>query len=188
MSMQEQGGRVAGISDAAVRERTGRSWTEWIAALDREGGRELETAALARLLEDRFDLAGWWSQMVAVGYEEATGRRDAVGEEAGLSATVSRAFDVPVEMLFDLWHDDARRRRWYGADDFAIESAVRPRSLRASWPAAAPQDIAISFTARGVTRSEVTVERRALGAADEVLAVKRHWAEALERLRAHLSV
>jgi|SRR5690606_40284848 len=188
MSMQEQGGRVAGISDEAVRERTGRSWPEWVAALDREGGRELDTSELARLLEERFDVTGWWSQMVAVGYEEATGRREAVVADVGLSAMVSRAFDLPVDMLFDLWHDDARRRRWYGADDFAIDSAVRPRLLRVSWPASAPPDIEITFHARGATKSEVTIERHALDGQDAVLAVKRHWAEALERLRSHLAV
>ena len=54
--MQAGGERFAGIGDEAVREKTGRSWSEWVAALDREGGRDLETVALSRLLEDRFDV------------------------------------------------------------------------------------------------------------------------------------
>ena len=188
MSIQEAGQRLAGISDEALRERTGRSWSEWVAALDRERGRELETPELGRLLEDRFNLTGWWSQMVAVGYEQATGRRDEAPAAAGLTALVARAFDLPVDMLFDMWHDDARRRRWYGSDDFTIDDAVRPRSLRIVRSADAGRATTITFVARGATRSEVTVEQNGLAGVDEVNAVKRHWAEALDRLREELVV
>ena len=81
--------KVAGISDEAVLEKTGKAWSEWIAVLDRAGGETMEQPAMARLLEDRHGLSDWWSQMVAVGYEQAKGPREQQPSK-GFSTSVSR--------------------------------------------------------------------------------------------------
>ena len=66
---------MAGIGDQAVRAKTGRTWEEWIDALDRAGAAALDHKHIARLVHERFGVGAWWCQMVTVGYEQAKGRR-----------------------------------------------------------------------------------------------------------------
>jgi hypothetical protein len=187
MMPQSTGARFAGIDDAAVVERTGKSWAEWIAVLDRAGAAHMRHLEIEQHLTGRHALSGGWAQMVAVGYEQAKGLREPEERADGFAASVSRSFDVPVEMLFDAWHDDARRRRWYGADDFTITTATRPRSLRLRLASDGGR-VAVDFYGRGAMHSRLSVDQKRLPAAEDVPRVKRHWAEALERLRDDLAV
>jgi hypothetical protein len=68
--------KVAGISDAAVQAKTGKTWPEWLALLDRAGARKMNHQEIASYLHDELGCSGWWSQMVTVGYEQARGMRD----------------------------------------------------------------------------------------------------------------
>jgi hypothetical protein len=187
MTSQPQGVKIAGISDEALLEKTGRTWGEWVATLDRAGCATKEHTAIARHVSEKHALSAWWSQMVAVGYEQARGVGEKHETNQGFSASINRTFDVPVELLFDAWLDDARRRRWYGADDFTITTATRPESLRISFSADDTR-VSIYFYGKGATRSQVSVDQNRLATAEDVPRVKRHWAEALERLRLNLTV
>src|SRR5688572_27657477 len=71
------------VSDDRVKGATGRDWAEWRRVLDAAGARKMSHAEIARMVHDRFaggdpstssgsvppHNAGWWSQMVTVGYE-----------------------------------------------------------------------------------------------------------------------
>ena len=65
-----------GMSDAAVKAKTGKTWAEWIAALDKAGAKAMSHKEITKLLSSRHKLADWWSQMVTVGYERAKGLRE----------------------------------------------------------------------------------------------------------------
>ena len=70
-------GKHAGVSDEAVAKATGRDWNGWLAALDRAGASTLAHKEIAALLNGKLGVAsGWWSRMIAVGYEQARGLRD----------------------------------------------------------------------------------------------------------------
>ncbi len=68
--------KFAGIRDSSVRLKTGKGWDEWFTTLDRVGGTGLGHGALSTYLRDKHNLPDWWSQMVAVGYEQARGLRE----------------------------------------------------------------------------------------------------------------
>src|SRR5262245_39510968 len=70
---------LAGMSDAAVKEKTGRTWAGWVATLDRAGAHEWPHAKIAQYLSKECAVPPWWSQMVTVGYERIKGLR-AVGQ------------------------------------------------------------------------------------------------------------
>ena len=80
-------------SDDAVKAKTGKTWAEWFALLDRWGAAAKGHQATATWLHDEQGVPDWWSQMVTVEYERARGLR-AVGQrttgdwEATLQRTV----------------------------------------------------------------------------------------------------
>ena len=64
----------AGISADAVRAKTGKGWAEWFAVLDQAGAAKWPHKEIASFLHEQ-ECGDWWSQMVAVGYEQARGLR-----------------------------------------------------------------------------------------------------------------
>lgn len=94
----------------AIQETTKLSWDEWTVYLDKAGGRELSHRAIADLayakLDGQLDNAGWWSQSVAVAYEQHIGRRQPGQRSDGsFEAAVSRTIDGPMDMAMQLWLD-----------------------------------------------------------------------------------
>ena len=57
----------AGMSDTVVREKTGRTWEEWVRILDLRGARSMVHGDIARYLSEEHDVSGWWAQAVTVG-------------------------------------------------------------------------------------------------------------------------
>jgi len=72
-----------GISSAAVRKATTKTWAQWLALLDQAGAKKLPHKGIALLLQQKHRLGDWWCQMVAVGYEQARGQASAFGKTGG---------------------------------------------------------------------------------------------------------
>lgn len=73
-------GEVA-TGDAAVEAATGRRWRSWFAILDRWGARRRSHREIAHHLRTTHRLPPWWSQTVAVRYEQVRGMRE-VGQRS----------------------------------------------------------------------------------------------------------
>ncbi len=167
-------------SDAAVRRATGKGWTEWLAVLDTLGARELPHKAIAKLLAVKLGVPAWWSQMVAVGYERALGRRAVNEKSDGFAANVSKTLYTAAEKAFDAWIDPEFRKRWL-PEPVSITKARRPKSLRLSW-SDGDRMIAVSIASAGERKSRVQVEQGKLRSKREVEQAKDAWAERLEAL------
>lgn len=76
--------KIAGMSDAAVRAKTGKGWSEWFKILDAAGARKMEHRDIANYLHKHHNVPGWWDQMITVGYEQARGRREKRQKPSGL--------------------------------------------------------------------------------------------------------
>lgn len=68
--------KTTGISDDAVRAKTGKTWAEWFSILDSAAAAKKKHVEIARFLRKKQRCASWWSQMVTVGYERARGLRE----------------------------------------------------------------------------------------------------------------
>lgn len=178
--------KISKISDAAVEKATGRKWAEWTATLDAMGADELPHAAIARLLRERHGMGPWWSQMVAVRYEQLRGLRSAYEKAGGFEVNVSRTVDLPIERVFRAWSDPHQRRRWAPSIELA-NARFRPNhSIRAD--GAGGSKLTIRFTERPASRTQVAVEQSRLRAAAEVEPVRTFWRTLLQRLDAPLQV
>ncbi|MEU3736247.1 hypothetical protein AB0E78_04095 [Streptomyces sp. NPDC032198] len=73
------------LSAEALREATGKTWTQWFALLDAWDGTSHNHTEVARHIREEHGTDGWYAQSVAVGYEQERGLR-----EAGQSSTGRR--------------------------------------------------------------------------------------------------
>jgi hypothetical protein len=176
--------KTAGISDDAVKKATGKTWKQWITALDKAGCRDLEHKAIAQLLHDHFDIGRWWSQMVTVGYEQGTGKRAKHEKPGGFEISRTRVIQAPVSAVFQAWLKPARRSRWL-KQPITIRKSTANKSMRVTW-ADGVQRLSVEFYAKGEDKSQVAVQHGKLPHAKAALQAKRFWSQALSKLKGHL--
>ena len=175
---------MAGIGDEAVRAKTGRTWDEWIVALDRVGAASLDHARIAALVHERFGVGAWWCQMVTVGYEQAKGRRAAHQTADGWIANASLTIAASADDVFAVWNDARRRRGWL-AEPLTVRKSTAAKSLRITWPDGSNVDV--TLVARGAAKTQVAVQHAKLADDAAVATMKAHWKDALARLAASLA-
>jgi hypothetical protein len=166
--------------DEVVRARTGRTWAEWFALLDRAGGAALGHRELARLLAARH-VSPWWSQMVAVEYERARGMRRVHESASDYAVSVSKTLGWKLPQLYGLTARPAARRKWFPRGDFHPSSQTKDKYLRGPWKRGARLEI--GFYARGAAKSQISVQVSRLARRADVASVRETWKAALTRLQ-----
>jgi hypothetical protein len=175
---------LGGISSDAVRAKTGKDWSEWLAALDAENAQTLKHKQIAALLSTKYAVRPWWSQMVTVGYEQARGLRAVHQKTDGYSASASKTFRTPLPDLYRAFTDEALRAKWLGRKQYTITKTTLNKSVRMAWGKAGATRVGINLYAKGKTKSQIALEHEKLGSADEVAQMKKYWQGAFEKLGA----
>ena len=147
---------IAGMSDEKVKAKTGCTWERWVYSLDRKKAGQMTHREIATLINEKYKVDGWWSQMVTVGYERIKGLR-ARGQrrDGSYEAGKSRTFNVPVTTLFDAWADETVRRRWLNETGVEVRTATAPKSMRLGWPD--ETIVAAWFEAKGKSKSTLSL-------------------------------
>ena len=172
------------IGSAAVAEKTGRGWAEWISVLDAAGGRTMSHREIVALVGGRFGVGPWWRQMVTVGYEQSRGLREVHQVASGFTAGVSRTVAVPCARLAAAFENARTRATWLKTAGVTVRSATKGKVIRFDAPAGTR--IEARFTAKGTGRSSVAIEHTRLKDAKAVAASKALWKTQLDRLLARL--
>lgn len=177
---------VAGMSDEKIKEKTGCTWERWVYALDRRGAAEMSHGEIARIVNEKYKVDGWWSQSVTVGYERIKGLR-ARGQrrDGSYEASKSRTFDVPVTKLFNAWVKAPVRRRWLDGASVRVRTATAPKSMRLDW--ADGGIIAVNFYPKGKSRSFVAFAHTKLPDKETADRLKKYWSDRLDALGEVLS-
>jgi uncharacterized protein YndB with AHSA1/START domain len=173
--------QLAGMSDTAVKAKTGCTWERWVYALDRVEAHKWPHRDIARHIRDTYKTPSWWTQMVTVGYERIKGLRT-VGErrEGGFEASKSKTFAAPLPRLYRAFHDGRARSRWLPGVKFKIRKATPDRSLRITWPDGTSVDA--MFFAKGRGRSQVQIQHGRFPDRETATRIKRYWGERLSEL------
>jgi Domain of unknown function (DUF4287) len=81
------------MSDEAVKAKTGKTWKEWFAILDKAGAKKMTHQEIVQLLHTKHDVGPWWVQMVTVTYEQQSGMRQNHERPDGFQISVSRTLN-----------------------------------------------------------------------------------------------
>ena len=60
---------LAGMKDDAISAKTGRTWQQWVRALDGDGAAAMPHGDIAKIVHRKYHVGDWWAQSVTVGYE-----------------------------------------------------------------------------------------------------------------------
>lgn len=175
--------QLAGMRDETIKARTGCSWAKWVTALDYLGAAAMTHTEIAALVQKRFKVSGWWSQMVTVGYERIRGRRGKNQTTRGFAVSKSRTFAVPVATLVEAFATRTRGQ-WLGvkpAKDRKTTAKV------ARWQEADGSQVDVYLLAKGAAKSSVSVQHTRLPSGADVERRRADWAERLEALGAWLT-
>jgi len=176
--------KVAGMSDAAVQAKTGKTWREWLVTLDKVGANKMNHRDITRLVHARFPkIGGWWAQMVTVGYEQARGLREKHQTPEGYAVSASATIAAPVGTLFRAWLDAAVRRRWLAHPTLTIRKASRNKSLRITW-GDGKTHVDVLFYPKGAGKTQVNAQHRKLADSRQASKMKSYWKEQLANLKA----
>jgi len=176
--------KLAGMSDAAVRAKTGRTWAEWVRVLDAAGAVKLPHRAIAQHVAS-LGLTSWWTQTVTVGYERIRGLRQRGQKRSGTyEASNTRTFAVPVGVLFDAFADARVRQRWLPVN-VSVRSARPPRRMRLSWDDGTL--VHVEFVSKSNAKSAVAVQHTKLADRAALQHIKRTWTLHFNRLASMLA-
>lgn len=169
------------MSDEAVESKTGKNWSRWFKHLDAAGAKKMTHQEIAAHLSDKHGVRPWWTQMIAVTYEQARGLRDKHEKPGGYEISVSRTIEAPVGKAFKAWTDEKTRKKWLPAK-FTIRKATANKSLRISWDAG-DTSLAVAFYPKGTGKCQVVAQHSKLSDAKAAAMMKTFWAKALDRLK-----
>jgi hypothetical protein len=169
------------MSDDAVKAKTGKTWAQWFAALDKAGAKKLPHLQIASLLYDRLGVPGWWSQMVTVEYERARGLR-AVNQQAdGFTLNTTKTFPVNLKTLYRALADAKTRARWFPKGKLDVTSTTDLKYFRAKWDGGTTR-LEINVYSKGDAKSQIAVQHSKFSEAKSMAAMRAEWKSALERL------
>ena len=177
---------IAGMSDEKIKTKTGCTWERWVYALDRRGAEKMSHREVAALVNEKYKVDGWWSQMVTVGYERIKGKR-ARGQrlDGSYEASKSRTFNVPVTKLFEAWADAGVRRRWLNGEGVKVRTATAPKSMRLD--STDGGIVAVWFTPKDKSKSSVALAHTKLPDRATAERLKQYWSDRLDALGEILS-
>lgn len=170
-----------GISSEAVAAKTGKTWPQWVTALDAEGCQKMSHKEIVAVVNQKFGIGAWWQQMVTVGYEQAKGLRDKHQKTNGYSVSATKTIAVPVEDAFAAFNNPRTRKKWL-AEPITIRKATPAKSLRITW-GDGPSSVDVGLYPKGEAKCQVALQHEKLGSAKDVTKYKKFWGEKLTALK-----
>jgi uncharacterized protein YndB with AHSA1/START domain len=169
------------MSDLAVESKTGKNWSRWFKHLDAAGAKKMTHQEIVAHLVDKHAVRPWWTQMIAVTYEQARGLRKVHQKPGGYEISVSRTISAPISKAFKAWTDDKIRKQWLPAN-LTIRKATANKSLRISWEAG-DTSLAVAFYPKAAGKCQVVAQHSKIPDAKAAAKMKKFWAQALDRLK-----
>lgn len=177
--------KLAGMSDDAVRSKTGCTWERWVKVLDAIDATKMSHREIVEHVHKNYKVSDWWAQMVTVGYERIRGLREVGQRRSGAyEVSKSKTIAVPINELYRAFSDKRTRQRWLPAE-LTIRTSTRNRSMRITWEDGTAVDA--YFTRKAAAKSQVAIQHRKLPNKSAAAKTKEYWGERLSALAKLLS-
>lgn len=178
--------KLNGISSEAVQAKTGKTWPEWVAVLDKAGGQKMTHQQIVAYLHTEHGVGGWWQQMVTGGYEKAAKGRAKGEMPDGFQVSANKTIAASAAVLFKHWRTPKARTHWLAADQLTITTTTPGKSIRAKWEQGGR--VNVHFWPKDEAKTQVSIEHSQLKNAREAAKFKKFWGTALEKLKALIEV
>ncbi len=175
---------INGITSDAVKDKTGKTWEDWCWALDRAGGRMMDSPDIAEWLQHQYRLPLWWSRTIAAGYAVERGLRQPHQKGRGYAIDRAKTISAPLMKVWSAWRNPRIRERWLPEAPFELRRMRYRKSIYLRWPDGSRVS-AVFLPKPG--RTKVVVSHRTLAEQADVDRMKDYWAGALQRLRTLLT-
>lgn len=176
-----------GMSNEAIRRGSGKTWDEWLTALDAWGAAERPHKEIAAHIAEVYGVDGWYAQSVTVGYERLRGlRQHGQRGDGAFAGSASKTFAVPIARLFAAWVDETERSRWLGSGTLRLRTLSEFKSARFD-DLEAGSIVAVSFVDKGPGKSSVQVQCEKLPSRDVADDFRATWKERLANLAGMLA-
>lgn len=172
------------MSDQAVAAKTGKTWKEWFALLDKAGAKRMTHQEIVNLLNEKHHVGPWWGQMVTVTYEQQSGLRQNYQKPDGFQISVSRTIKAPLAQLYKSFAAESARNEWLNESGLVVRKSTPNKSIRATW-SDKKTSLEINFYPKDTNKTQVVVQHSKLPNAAAATRMKTYWAKALDRLQSH---
>jgi hypothetical protein len=169
-------------SDEKLTEATGQDWEAWLSLLDRWGARDRNHRETVDFLINRHEVAGWWAQAITTGYERARGLRLKHQQANGFTVYASKTVGVPIEVLFEAFVTDDRRREWLTDGTMSLRTSQPDKVARFDW-GDGPTRILVTFEEKGPSKATAYVSHERLPDPDDADSAKAAWKLRLTTLK-----
>lgn len=177
--------RIAGMSDAKLKEKTGCTWERWVWALDQVNAQAWPHSEIARYVHEKYKVPGWWSQTVTVGYERIRGLREKGQRRSGSwEASKSRTIGASIGTIFKSFKQPKLRSAWLPGITAVVRTSVPNKSLRLTWEDGT--SVEVYLVAKGRSKAQVAIQHAKLPNRETADHMKAFWAERLDGLAAQL--
>ena len=177
--------KLSGMSDDAVARKTGLTWPQWVAELDKIGAAGMLHKEIASYVDAKWPIGGWWAQTVTVGYERIRGLREVGQRRSGrkgstYDANKSKTFPVPVSTLYRAFSDRSMRERFLPGIDLKIRTSTAGKSMRITW--ADDTSVHLYFWSKGPAKAQVQLQHVGFASKSDAVDAKEAWTERLSAL------
>lgn len=190
------------VTDESCQAATGKTMTEWIAALKAEGEIYGKRREAIRFFYDGMGGGSdvWWPTTVWVEKESRDGVLQKDGRAEGYTICSTKTVAASVEDAYAAWIGEGPAK-WWGESpvttaDASISdakgnkaTAIRVREnkdLRYKWQTAGEGDetvFDVTFVDKGKGKTLITLTHQRLQTREEADGLRRAWAEAFERMK-----
>jgi hypothetical protein len=168
------------ISEAKVKEATGRGWMGWFVILNLMEATSIPHKEVAKRLKEQHGAPDWWAQMIAVEYERARGGRKK-NERAGGTYAVNVTKVMPTSLSKLFAAATGKHKDWFPPGAFEETSKTKDKYWRGKWKDG--RKLEFGFYAKGDSKAQIALEIGKLPSSVEVERERAAWKKAMEKLQ-----
>lgn len=172
---------IAGMSDEALKTKTGCNWERWVRALDKVKAHQWPHGEIADYVHEKYKVDGWWAQTVTVGYERIRGLREKGQRRSGeYEASKSRTIPVSLTKLYRAFSQPRLRSRWLPEVTLTVRKATPNKYLRITWEDGS--SVQVGFISKQRSKAQVAVQHGKLPTREAADRMKQFWTARLDAL------